>query len=386
MKTDTKTSTDVVELNDTPPQPLASRRSSDAEAVAKLGLTPTVPRSLDKLIGLIGLNSSVVCPWPTFVFVSVLNLANGGTAGLLVGTIIACVFMGPVYISLAEKIRRYPTAGGQYHWVAALAPASSRRFLSFFCCCLLTFTWLSYLAAATWQFGLDITAIVLIYTGEYHVKYTFAAAIGIQVVSLIVNLTWGKHMNIPESLVVLFHFVAFFFLLGLLANASATGIVQPNLTFTSFTGWSPSFGVCLSIDYAVSVLIGFDCASHVGLCYLNTCEGLFSADFMCSGGHKGCQQAHSKIPAAIDYRQQDQLHHMCRACRTLRRRRIDAFHQSAWRGGPSPWSHYSIDLQCCWREQSSFSRAVWSHFAHSDNVLHQHDDSCKPYDLLLHSR
>ena len=69
----------------------------------------------------------------TFYFVSVLNLANGGkrkkteradgvadafvgTAGLLVGTIIACAFMAPVYISIAEKIRKYPTAGGQYHW------------------------------------------------------------------------------------------------------------------------------------------------------------------------------------------------------------------------------------------------------------------------------
>ena len=85
---------------------LSPRRPSDSEAVVKIGLTPTVPRTLDRLISLIGLNSAVVCPWPTFYFVSVLNLANGGTAGLLVGTIIACVFMGPVYVSLAEKIRR----------------------------------------------------------------------------------------------------------------------------------------------------------------------------------------------------------------------------------------------------------------------------------------
>jgi len=62
---------------------------------------------LDKLIALIGLNSSVVCPWPAFLFASVLQIANGGTGALLVGTIVACVFMGPVYVSLAEKIRRF---------------------------------------------------------------------------------------------------------------------------------------------------------------------------------------------------------------------------------------------------------------------------------------
>jgi len=111
---------------------------------------------------------------------------------------------------------------------------------------------------------MDITAIVLIHTGQYDVKYTFIAAIGVQVLSCAVNLTWGKHMNVPEALVVVLHVVAFFLLIGLLAFANATGTVSANLSFTTETGWSPSFGVALSIFYAVAVLSGFDCASHIG--------------------------------------------------------------------------------------------------------------------------
>ena len=99
-------SPEVVELNHLPSAGTSPERPADAEAVEKLGFQPTVPRTLNRLIGLIGVNSSVVCPWPTFYFVAVLNLANGGTAGLLVGTIIACIGMAPVYISLAEKIRK----------------------------------------------------------------------------------------------------------------------------------------------------------------------------------------------------------------------------------------------------------------------------------------
>ena len=106
---------------------------SDADAVARLHIKPTIPRSLDRLIGLIGVNSSVVSAWPIFFLTSVLSLSNGGTAGLLVGVVIAALGMLPVYISLAEKIRKYPTAGGQYHWVAALAPPRIRQFLSFYC-------------------------------------------------------------------------------------------------------------------------------------------------------------------------------------------------------------------------------------------------------------
>lgn len=106
---------------------------SDSDAVAQLHLKPTIPRTLDKLIGLIGVNSSVVSAWPIFFLTSVISLSNGGTAGLLIGVIVAALGMVPVYMSLAEKIRRYPTAGGQYHWVAGLAPPSCRRFLSFYC-------------------------------------------------------------------------------------------------------------------------------------------------------------------------------------------------------------------------------------------------------------
>ena len=71
-------------------------------------------------------------------------------------------------------------------------------------------------------------------------------------------------MNVPETLVVVLHIVAFLLLVGLLAFANATGTVEPNFTFTTFTGWSPSFGTCLSVVYAVAVLAGFDCASHIG--------------------------------------------------------------------------------------------------------------------------
>jgi hypothetical protein len=88
------------------------KEGTETDPVARIGHKPTVPRTLDRLIGLIGVNSSVVCPWPNFYFVAALNLGNGGTLGLLVGTIAACFGMAPVYLSLAEKMRKYPTAGG----------------------------------------------------------------------------------------------------------------------------------------------------------------------------------------------------------------------------------------------------------------------------------
>ena len=76
------------------------------------------------------------------------SLPNGGTAGLFWNYIIASIGLGFVYASIAElgsmygynyalllllrlTLSRIPTSGGQYYWVAVLAPRSARRYLSF---------------------------------------------------------------------------------------------------------------------------------------------------------------------------------------------------------------------------------------------------------------
>ncbi len=130
---------------------------------------------------------------------------------------------------------------------------------------MLTFTWLTFLGAAAWLFGLDVSAIYLLHTGEYHTWITFVAAISVQVLACLVNVTWGKHMNVPETLVLVVHIVAFLLLLSLLAFAHATGTVTSDFTFSSATGWSPSFGALLGVLYATNSLAGFDCAAHIGL-------------------------------------------------------------------------------------------------------------------------
>lgn len=181
MKDGHLTSNGAVELADLPDRSPGRDGASDGDAITKLHHKPTIPRTLDRLIGLIGVNSSVVSAWPDFFLTSVISLSNGGTAGLLVGVIIASLGMVPVYIGLAEKIRRYPTAGGQYHWVAGLAPPRIRRVLSFYCgfvlgqsvylcpsCCPVAhclysaFTWMTFLAANVGLGALSMSSIILI--------------------------------------------------------------------------------------------------------------------------------------------------------------------------------------------------------------------------------
>lgn len=56
---------------------------------------------------------------------------NGGYLGSFIG--IWIVFLGTLCstATMAEMVSMAPTAGGQYHWVAILAPKSSRKVLSY---------------------------------------------------------------------------------------------------------------------------------------------------------------------------------------------------------------------------------------------------------------
>lgn len=212
-----------------------------------------------------------------------------------------------------------------------MAPRKARKCLSFLSRCILTFTWLTFLGAAAWLFGLDVTAIMLIHTGEYHVRNTFIAAVCVLVFSGFVNVTWGKHKNIPEMLVLVVHVVAFLLLLSLLAFANATGTVEANFTFTTVTGWSPSFGV-LSVLYATNSITGFDCAAHIGKresSLKQFCRLLLT--FACSRRYCRSQQAYSNISSMVHDRQQASVHpcrHLdwpcrrqckCLVCRPTRR-------------------------------------------------------------------
>lgn len=149
--------------------------------------------------------------------------------------------------------------------VLKLAPEKYRRFLSYICGFALCFTWESYLTSASWLFGMNVSAIITIWNSEYRVWYTFVPTVCMLMIACVVNLTWGKHMNLLETLVLFVQLTAFVLVLGLLANASASHILTASFSFDTVTGWPSWLGALLGLSYCTGVLGGFDCATHLGV-------------------------------------------------------------------------------------------------------------------------
>jgi len=56
-----------------------------------------------------------------------LAIFQGGPVTIIYGCVLMLFLMGASALTLAELAARYPTAGGQYHWTAILAPRKYAR-------------------------------------------------------------------------------------------------------------------------------------------------------------------------------------------------------------------------------------------------------------------
>ena len=56
-----------------------------------------------------------------------LSVGHGGNVTVIYGLILIFIVYGAIALSAAELVAQYPTAGGQYHWSAILAPPRIRR-------------------------------------------------------------------------------------------------------------------------------------------------------------------------------------------------------------------------------------------------------------------
>lgn len=94
-----------------------------------LGYQPELKRSFS-LLGMIGFSFSIVTCWTALSGVLIIGFIAGGPPVMIYSWIGICVFALAVAYSMAELCSAYPVAGGQYSWVAVLAPPKVARGMS----------------------------------------------------------------------------------------------------------------------------------------------------------------------------------------------------------------------------------------------------------------
>ncbi|KAL4899767.1 hypothetical protein BDW74DRAFT_188926 [Aspergillus multicolor] len=111
-------------------QDVFAATASEDVALEHLGYKAEFQRSFS-LLDMIGFSFSIVTCWTALSGVFIIGVKAGGPPVMIFGWIGVCVVTLTVVLSMAEMCSRWPVAGGQYSWVALLAPPKVSRELSY---------------------------------------------------------------------------------------------------------------------------------------------------------------------------------------------------------------------------------------------------------------
>lgn len=114
------------------PQAVFDDDAQEEIALEKLGYQQELKRSFS-LLGMIGFSFSIVTCWTALSGTMIIGAESGGPPVMIWSWVFICLLSLTVAYSMAEMCSAYPVAGGQYSWVAMLAPRSMARGLSYVC-------------------------------------------------------------------------------------------------------------------------------------------------------------------------------------------------------------------------------------------------------------
>ncbi|KAG9936487.1 putative GABA permease, partial [Aureobasidium melanogenum] len=104
----------------------------DDLALERLGYKQELKRSFN-FLSMLGFSFSIVSCWSALSGVLIIGAESGGPPVMVWSWIGVSICSLAVAFSMAEMCSAYPVAGGQYSWVAIVAPQRWARGLSYVC-------------------------------------------------------------------------------------------------------------------------------------------------------------------------------------------------------------------------------------------------------------
>lgn len=219
-------------------------------------------------MSILGFSCTALVTWEAALSLFAQAYQNGGPAGAVYSFIF--VWLGNIclFSTLSELASMAPTSGGQYHWVAMLAPRSCSKFLSYLTGWLAVSGWQGSVASALYLAGSMMQALIILTHGEtytperYQAMLLFWAAV---VFCVFINAWVSSLLAKFEGLILILHIVGFFAILIPVVYLSPKGDAYTIFTtFENHGNW-PSQGLSFFVGMMGNVFafVGVDGAFHV---------------------------------------------------------------------------------------------------------------------------
>ncbi|KAF2794838.1 amino acid permease [Melanomma pulvis-pyrius CBS 109.77] len=241
-------------------------KGDDDDRLAQMGHVQELRRDFS-IWSLGSLCLCLMATWEALSTVVATALTTGGAPCLFFNLLISIICTIAIALSLGEIASIYPTAGGQYHWVAALSPPSTRSVAAWSTGWINIGGQITLTASAAFAAGLQTQSLIILNDDSY-VPQRWQGLLfywSILIYAAALNI-WGSRLLPTANLLSgVLHIVGFFtilIVLGVMAPKNTSSFVFTEVTNRS--GWS-SDGVSWLVGLlsAVYPLLGYDAACHL---------------------------------------------------------------------------------------------------------------------------
>lgn len=240
---------------------------TDDDHLAALGVKQELRRNFSPL-SMLGLAFAILNSWTALATSLSLALPSGGSASVIWGLVTAGICNLCLAASLAEFLSAYPTAGGQYHWVAVISWKKWMPILSWITGWINTFGWMALVATGGLLGSQLIIGIIPMYLENYmpHRWHQFLIYLGYNIVAMLLNAFCNSLLPYVNKAAI-FWSIGGFVVISITVLSCATphyNTAQDVFgNFLNQTGWPDGIAWLLGLLQGGLGLTGYDATAHM---------------------------------------------------------------------------------------------------------------------------
>ncbi|KAF7554772.1 hypothetical protein G7Z17_g2652 [Cylindrodendrum hubeiense] len=241
--------------------------SADELRLAQMGHTQELKRHFS-MLSLIGLASTTTISWTGLGLGLITEIGAGGPGAVIYGFILVTLLQCFLGASLAEFVSSYPTSGGMYHWIAAVAPRRYTGILSFFTGWFSVLGWIFTTASTNLIYAQVLMALIALYIEDLTIKawQTFIVYQGLNLITAAVVM-FGNRIIPALNKFSLFYLQIGWLVVLITVVACAPTHRNADFVFTTWinnTGWKNQ-GICFitGLVNPLYSLGGLDGITHI---------------------------------------------------------------------------------------------------------------------------
>ncbi|KAE8440641.1 hypothetical protein EG329_007007 [Mollisiaceae sp. DMI_Dod_QoI] len=247
--------------------PHHAENDADAAQLAALGHKSELNRNFSPL-AMLGLAFAILNSWTALAASLSLALPSGGPTSVLWGLITAGVCNLCLAVSLAEFLSAYPTAGGQYHWVAVISWKRWVPLLSWITGWINTSGWIALVASGGLLGSQLIVGVISLMNPNYSPErwHQFLIYIGYNLVAFLINAFMTGALPLVTRGAFIWSILGFVVISITVLSCASPNYSSATFVFTEFlneTGWPDGIAWLLGLLQAGLGLTGYDAVAHM---------------------------------------------------------------------------------------------------------------------------